>query len=381
LFGIVFGLGSLHAILHALVFTVGLGVARSITGIAIVEAALWIWPSAHRPDATPADGGGQNLGQANPRPAPAFSFLATPHLYPVGTSVRAAWLNQAADGPLLVDLATLPGFLLLVAACTGLRHRLGGRPGPLGIVLVADALVAHRRHRTLNGETTLKILLWMFCAIAFGIHAAMLVGSPWTSLEWTKGSSIRYLLPFLVLWPLLWFSSIFTESRPWHRLRPWGAVVGAAMAGSALWLYVTHQAMPGLSADAWYPIIDTRALLVAGGVAGLGLMGSYPRFRRLGVSVLAIGMTALVVLFARSAAMVQAGATARDAPRRRRPTDTRRRHEIPRLRGTVTIIISPPRRDRHEQQASDSAEPARTRSRRSAGCTSREGRINGRDRT
>ena len=140
----------------------------------------------------------------------------------------------------------------------------------------------------------------------------MLVGSPWTSLEWTKGSSIRYLLPFLVLWPLLWFSSIFTESWPWHRLRPRGAVVG----GSALWLYVTHQAMPGLSADTWYPIIDTRALLVAGGVAGLGLMmGSYPRFRRLGVSVLAIGMTALVVLFARSAAMVQPGATAPDAMR------------------------------------------------------------------
>jgi hypothetical protein len=129
LFGIVFGLGSLHAILHALVFTVGLGVARSITGIAIVQAARWIWPSAHRSDATPADGGGQNPGQANPRPAPAFSFLATPHLYPVGTSVWAAWLIQAADGPLLVDLATLPGFLLLVAACTGLRHLLGGRPG------------------------------------------------------------------------------------------------------------------------------------------------------------------------------------------------------------------------------------------------------------
>jgi len=197
LFGIVFGLGSLHAILHALVFTVGLGVARSITGIAIVQAALWIWPSAHRPDATPADGGGQNLGQANPRPAPAFSFLAV-----------AGWVS---------------------------------------------------------------------------------------------------LLPFLVLWPLLWLSSIFTESWPWHRLRPWGAVVG----GSALWLYVTHQSMPGPVPDASYPIIDTGALLLAGGVAGLGVVCNSPRFRRLGVSVLAIGMAAVVVLFARSAAMVQPGATAR----------------------------------------------------------------------
>jgi hypothetical protein len=87
------------------------------------------------------------------------------------------------------------------------------------------------------------------------------------------------------------------------------------MAGRAPGLHVTNQAMPGPAPDASSPIIDTGALLPAGGVAGLGAVCISPRFRRLGVPVPAIGMAAVVVLLARSVATVQAGAPARHAMR------------------------------------------------------------------
>jgi len=447
----VMGLGSLHAVLHVLVFTVGLGVWRTIAGLAGVQGALWAWHLWYPPVTVPAGGDGQREDPAHPVGGPSwqilavagwvvvlalllqwaaaaatgpaisgtdaahyhvphavnfargvnpFTFVATPHLYPMGTSVWAAWLIQAANGPLLVDLATLPAFLLLAAACSALVHLLGGRPGLawtpwlvlvifsswllrasiqmsadlfyaaavvaliaafavvwhdrradtrhlalvalcagmlvstkitgavslvvvgglsllgvgarlcigstapvrlrprawlgasilflasggvwwlrnwwgygspiapaglqvfgvtvfkgesyaatrlyrsvlgdlvkspgydlwarfadysaqlmgnwffplafLGVVLVADVLIEYYRHRRLNEPTQLKLLLGLLFVVSFGIHAIVLAGSPWTSLEWTKGMSIRFLLPFFVLWTLLWYSSAFT---------------------------------------------------------------------------------------------------------------------------------------------------------------------------
>ena len=58
-----------------------------------------------------------------------FGFLATPHVYPMTTSVWAAWVLQPLSGPLLLDLVTLPGLLVLLASF-GLLCRLAtGAPG------------------------------------------------------------------------------------------------------------------------------------------------------------------------------------------------------------------------------------------------------------
>ena len=58
-----------------------------------------------------------------------FGFLATPHVYPMATSVWAAWVLQPLSGPLLLDLVTLPGLLVLLASF-GLLFRLAtGTPG------------------------------------------------------------------------------------------------------------------------------------------------------------------------------------------------------------------------------------------------------------
>lgn len=58
-----------------------------------------------------------------------FDIGATPHLYPVGTSVLAAWLILPVQSGLLVDSATLPSFILLVAALGWLFRQMTGSSG------------------------------------------------------------------------------------------------------------------------------------------------------------------------------------------------------------------------------------------------------------
>ena len=56
-----------------------------------------------------------------------FGPTATPHLYPMGTSVTAAWFILPFRDPLLVDLAVLPAFLLAWLAVGRLVGLLTGR--------------------------------------------------------------------------------------------------------------------------------------------------------------------------------------------------------------------------------------------------------------
>ena len=163
----VFGLGSLQAILHTVAFSVGLSLGRGLAGIAVVHLAAavvlvirhllapvapedrgerptviafetralsaaggvvlaalaiqWALAAASSLRVTGADAAHYHVPYAvnialgaNP-----FGLPATPHLYPMGTSVLAAWFILPFRDPLLVDLANLLPFLL--AWCAVLR--------------------------------------------------------------------------------------------------------------------------------------------------------------------------------------------------------------------------------------------------------------------
>lgn len=58
-----------------------------------------------------------------------FDPPATGHLYPMGTSVLAAWLIVPTGSGLLADSATLPSFLLLAASLGWLFRQMTGMPG------------------------------------------------------------------------------------------------------------------------------------------------------------------------------------------------------------------------------------------------------------
>ncbi|MGE3517855.1 MAG: hypothetical protein AB7J63_02795, partial [Vicinamibacterales bacterium] len=170
-----FGLGHLFVVLHVLVFSVGLslgGVAAGLiatyvaavawvrlTGRAgnspeepmpapsperrisladVVGASLalalllqWIWQASATADVAGTDAAHYHLPHAvnflrGIRPTAA---LATPHLYPMSTSVWAAWFMLPFSGPLLVDLATLPALVLLVTSSGLIFRIICGRSG------------------------------------------------------------------------------------------------------------------------------------------------------------------------------------------------------------------------------------------------------------
>jgi hypothetical protein len=173
----VFGLGSLQAVLHTVAFSVGLSLGRGLAGIAVVHLAAaavlvvrnrlapvvpedrgetpasaafdtralsaaggvvlaalaiqWALAAASSLRVTGADAAHYHVPYAvnialgaNP-----FGLPATPHLYPMGTSVLAAWFILPFRDPLLVDLANLLPFLLAWSAVLRIVRDTTGQPG------------------------------------------------------------------------------------------------------------------------------------------------------------------------------------------------------------------------------------------------------------
>jgi hypothetical protein len=173
----VIGLGSFQAILHTVAFSVGLSLGRGLAAIAVVHlgaaavlairrrhasaapmdcgepprdaafetralsaagivvlvalAAQWALAAASSLRVTGADAAHYHVPYAvnialgaNP-----FGLPATPHLYPMGTSVLAAWFILPFRDPLLVDLANLLPFLLAWCAVLHIVRETTGRSG------------------------------------------------------------------------------------------------------------------------------------------------------------------------------------------------------------------------------------------------------------
>lgn len=94
-----------------------------------------------------------------------------------------------------------------------------------GLVPV-DALVAWWR----GGARGLAATRLWLCGLLAATSVTMvwvLVGAPWTSLEWTHGFALRYILPLLALAPLMAFVGVFPLAFPWHT-RPVPAALGGA---------------------------------------------------------------------------------------------------------------------------------------------------------
>lgn len=104
----------------------------------------------------------------------------------------------------------------------------------------------------------LAIRLWVL-VVAFGTAAVMvrfLIGAPWTSLEWTRGLSLRYALPWLALLPIVAWASMFPGTLPWYR-RPIPATLTGIVIGVSGLMILGHQAQP------LFPPAPTLATLIA----------------------------------------------------------------------------------------------------------------------
>lgn len=87
----------------------------------------------------------------------------------------------------------------------------------LGLIALVpvDGLLAWARGRHLQAVAVRLFLL----LTALGVGGALvwlLAGAPWTSLEWTRGLSLRYALPVAALLPLVAFVGLFPVSWRWY---------------------------------------------------------------------------------------------------------------------------------------------------------------------
>jgi hypothetical protein len=139
------------------------------------------------------------------------------------------------------------------------------------LIIESAAIVLRRRSAPLAA-----VRLWCvgLLAIVAGVHVAGLVGAPWTSLEWTDGSSLRYLLPFWVLYAFLAFVGVFSLSLPWHREASLRATGWLLLAAAAVW-----RAGAVVGAGGINPGPDTLAALIAAAalLAGSAVISSLAR--------------------------------------------------------------------------------------------------------
>jgi len=215
----VVGLGSLQAALHAVAFTVGLTLGRGVAALAalhLAAAAAFVLRGRRASRTSPAPDGREASGSVDARALAAagavvfaalivqwalaaaaslrvtgadaahyhvpyavnialganpFGLPATPHLYPMGTSVLAAWFILPFRDALLADLANLLPFLLASAAVLRIVRDTTGRPGSAWgpwIVLALFALPVFRHSLLVSAD--------LFYAAAFLAVNAVLLG-------------------------------------------------------------------------------------------------------------------------------------------------------------------------------------------------------------
>ena len=142
----------------------------------------------------------------------------------------------------------------------------------------------------------------------------LLVGAPWTSLEWTRGLSLRYALPIAALLPVLGFIALFPVSWRWYDHNMAASIALSAVVASSLFTF--YSALnPRTSRFVDVPSVSIIGLAVASVVLLTGRWAStQPRLSR------SVTLLTCVVLAASWAQMIASraererqAATAREA--------------------------------------------------------------------
>lgn len=136
------------------------------------------------------------------------------------------------------------------------------------LLLVLDAIAGPRREEA-TGHIRLKIgLLAAVCILAVS-HVALLMASPWTSLEWTRGLALRYVLPLLLLCVLLAAVSLFPSTLPWYRSRRARTATLIAFGGLTAVYYGRRQGIPGLPESEWFATLELMPIALSAVIVGL----------------------------------------------------------------------------------------------------------------
>ncbi len=96
-----------------------------------------------------------------------------------------------------------------------------------------DAIVSKLRGPS-SSLVQARVWSFMIIAVTGAVMIWVLMGAPWTSLEWTRGLSLRYAMPWVVFFPLVAWVGLFPTSLPWYRRTPVAGVTGLLIAGGSL---------------------------------------------------------------------------------------------------------------------------------------------------
>lgn len=157
------------------------------------------------------------------------------------------------------------------------------------------------RRRTLAEVSVSKLVLVVTAVILSAVHIALLIRAPWTSLEWTRGLSLRYILPLLLLYSFMCYTFVFPYVGAWYRHGRPRAIGGASLAAAAMWFFLAHQETPGMPRREWFPIIEPTFLLVAAAIVLASHALTRLGWTRTAAAVTAAAIIVLLAAFARSA--------------------------------------------------------------------------------
>jgi hypothetical protein len=87
------------------------------------------------------------------------------------------------------------------------------------------------------GEISRRLVLLALTTVPGGILVWLLIGAPWTSLEWTQGFALRYALPVIVSLLVLAFVALFTVAAPWYQAPGPVALASAGVIGASCWMF------------------------------------------------------------------------------------------------------------------------------------------------
>jgi hypothetical protein len=215
-----------------------------------------------------------------------------------------AYLEGGYYYSVLKDLGD-SGYDLAGRSATYARRLIGRWFLPLSLsllILAADAVLEWRQSRRLSAVTSTRLWLLATTSALALMHAGLLIPAPWTSLEWTRGLSLRYVLPFILLYIAQMGFCLFSPT-----LLPWQAnpaarhlVAIAAMALATLY-YRGHSATPDLPALESFPVLNWPLLAFATAIVVSWVIGERAgRFWKYGSAGL------LVLVLARLASQIVA---------------------------------------------------------------------------
>jgi hypothetical protein len=187
------------------------------------------------------------------------------------------------------DMAATPGYPIRRRVAFYVRQQLGPILPPMAALLALLAIDVgisrwRQRRGTPDGDDPRLAMLVGFAGIA-AVFLWLLAHAPWSSLDWTRGLSLRYALPIIVGAGFLAFLGLFPRTLRWYEDPIPAALGGTFLAGVSMYWFLRGRALIPYTSPDPVPGLDWMSCGIAAGLLAVTWIAS--RNRATGLTVLA----------------------------------------------------------------------------------------------